>query len=106
MPTSLPSQPETFHLSPDQIKLLDYLHDMTQQLCELAAIGGFRDVKTSLDETLNLCKCAALIKNRNTAICFDRDFGVEFHFEKGGVYDGRRQAAGAYNIITRRRRRG
>ncbi|CAM3632398.1 hypothetical protein [Litorimonas haliclonae] len=52
MPTSLPSQSEAFHLSPDQIKLLDYLHDMTQQLCELAAIGGFGDVKASLDETL------------------------------------------------------
>ena len=56
MPTSLPSQPETFHLAPDQIKLLDYLHDMTQQLCELAAMGGFADVKTSLDETLTCIK--------------------------------------------------
>lgn len=52
MPTTLPSQSEAFDLSADQIKLLDYLHDMTQQLCELAAAGGFRDVKTSLDETL------------------------------------------------------
>lgn len=52
MQTSSPSPSEAFPLTPDQIKLLDYLHDMTQQLYELAKLGGFGDVKTSLEETL------------------------------------------------------
>lgn len=52
MQTSLSSQPADFHLTPEQVKLLDYLHDMTQQLYELAVLGGFGDVKISLDETL------------------------------------------------------
>ncbi len=52
MQTSLPSQPVDFPLSSEQIKLLDYLHDMTQQLHELAELGRFGEVKRSLEETL------------------------------------------------------